>query len=77
SPFPTLAQFIARSLHRTHLHAGIIFATLFPLNHLKGHFPAARDSFHHRFFIPAFMIASEIICDDTYSNKLWCVVEQG
>ena len=23
------------------------------------------------------MIASKVICDDTYSNKLWCVVGQG
>ncbi|KDQ09976.1 hypothetical protein BOTBODRAFT_178534 [Botryobasidium botryosum FD-172 SS1] len=31
----------------------------------------------HRLFISAFMIASKIICDDTYSNKSWCVVGQG
>ena len=23
------------------------------------------------------MIASKIICDDTYSNKPWCIVGQG
>ena len=23
------------------------------------------------------MIASKIICDDTYSNKSWCIVGQG
>jgi hypothetical protein len=23
------------------------------------------------------MLASKIICDDTYSNKLWCIVGQG
>ncbi|KDQ16511.1 hypothetical protein BOTBODRAFT_106902, partial [Botryobasidium botryosum FD-172 SS1] len=77
SPSPTLAQFIAHSLHRARLHAGITFTSLSPLNHLKGHFFATRDSSHHCLFIPAFMIASEIICDDTYSNKLWYVVEQG
>ncbi|KAH9021012.1 hypothetical protein EDB85DRAFT_1872108, partial [Lactarius pseudohatsudake] len=26
----------------------------------------------HRLFISAFMLASKIICDDTYSNKSWC-----
>ncbi|KDQ06059.1 hypothetical protein BOTBODRAFT_121951, partial [Botryobasidium botryosum FD-172 SS1] len=73
----TLAQFIAYSLHCTRLHSGITFATPFPLNRLKGHFPTACDSSHHRLFISAFMIASEIICDDTHSNKLWRVIEQG
>ena len=24
-----------------------------------------------------FMLSSNIICDDTYSNKLWCIVGQG
>ena len=23
------------------------------------------------------MIASKIICDDTYSNESWCIVDQG
>ncbi|KAG8909740.1 hypothetical protein FRC01_006750, partial [Tulasnella sp. 417] len=42
-----------------------------------GRFPAARGSSGHRLFISAFMIASKVICDDTYSNKSWCVVGQG
>ncbi|KDQ13592.1 hypothetical protein BOTBODRAFT_33598, partial [Botryobasidium botryosum FD-172 SS1] len=77
SPSPTLAQFIAYSLHRTRLHSSVTFAALFLLNRLKGRFPAARGSSGHRLFISAFMIASKIICDDTYSNKSWCVVGQG
>jgi hypothetical protein len=28
-------------------------------------------------FLSAFMIASKVICDDTYSNKSWCIVGQG
>ncbi|KAF8756586.1 Cyclin, N-terminal domain [Rhizoctonia solani] len=40
-------------------------------------FPAARGSSGHRLYISAFMIASKVICDDTYSNKSWCVVGQG
>ncbi|GLB37739.1 putative cyclin [Lyophyllum shimeji] len=31
----------------------------------------------HRLFISAFMIASKVICDDTYSNKSWGIVAQG
>ncbi|KDQ07966.1 hypothetical protein BOTBODRAFT_38408, partial [Botryobasidium botryosum FD-172 SS1] len=77
SPSPTLAQFIAHLLHRTRLHSSVTFATLFLLNCLKRCFPAARGSSGHRLFISAFMIASKIICDDTYSNKSWCVVVQG
>ncbi|KAI9442101.1 hypothetical protein BJY52DRAFT_1194778 [Lactarius psammicola] len=25
----------------------------------------------------AFMLASKIICNDTYSNKSWCIIGQG
>lgn len=28
-------------------------------------------------FIAAFMMASKNLCDDTYSNKSWCVVAQS
>ena len=28
-------------------------------------------------FLFAFMIASKVICDDTYSNKSWSIVGQG
>ncbi|KAJ7865898.1 hypothetical protein B0H14DRAFT_3442703 [Mycena olivaceomarginata] len=44
---------------------------------LKAHFPTARGSSGHRLFISAFMIASKVICDDTYSNKSWSIVAQG
>jgi hypothetical protein len=44
---------------------------------LKAHFPTAKWSSGHRLFILAFMLASKIICDDTYSNKSWCIVGQG
>jgi len=55
----------------------VTFCALFLLSRLKGRFPAARGSSGHRLFISAFMIASKVICDDTYSNKSWCVVGQG
>jgi hypothetical protein len=54
-----------------------VFTALFLLARLKERFPAARGSSGHRLFISAFMIASKVICDDTYSNKSWCVVGQG
>jgi hypothetical protein len=30
-----------------------------------------------RFLDCSFLIASEVICDDTYSNKSWSIVGQG
>ena len=74
-PSPTLAMFIAYALHRTHLHASVTFATLYLLQCLKAQFPAARGSSGHRLFISTFMLASKVICDDTYSNKLWSIVD--
>ena len=38
SPSPTLAQFIAYSLHCTHLHQSVTFSALFLLNHLNDRF---------------------------------------
>ncbi|KAG1897518.1 uncharacterized protein F5891DRAFT_957020, partial [Suillus fuscotomentosus] len=31
----------------------------------------------HCLFISAFMLASKVICDDTYANKSWSIVAQG
>ncbi|GJJ08459.1 hypothetical protein Clacol_002677 [Clathrus columnatus] len=77
SPTPPLANFVAYALHRTRLHASVTFTALFLLSRLKSRFPAARGSSGHRLFISAFMIASKVVCDDTYSNKSWTVVGQG
>ncbi|KAF8526048.1 hypothetical protein BU17DRAFT_74392 [Hysterangium stoloniferum] len=77
SPTPTLAIFVAYALHRTRLHQSVTFTALFLLSRLKSRFPAARGSSGHRLFISAFMIASKVVCDDTYSNKSWTVVGQG
>ncbi|KAI0026837.1 hypothetical protein K488DRAFT_91802, partial [Vararia minispora EC-137] len=40
--------------------------------------PTVPSATHARsyFFISAYMLASKIICDDTYSNKSWCIVAQ-
>ncbi|KDQ57145.1 hypothetical protein JAAARDRAFT_178726 [Jaapia argillacea MUCL 33604] len=76
-PSPPLARFIAYALHRTRLHASVTFAALYLLQCLKVRFPAAQGSSGHRLFIAAFMIASKVICDDTYSNKSWTIVGQN
>ncbi|KAI9639767.1 uncharacterized protein MKK02DRAFT_40092 [Dioszegia hungarica] len=76
APTPTLAHFIAYALHRTRLPSIVTFAALLLLNRLKTRFPAARGSSGHRLFISAFMIASKVICDDTYSNQSWGIVAQ-
>jgi len=72
-----LPHFIAYALHRTKLHSSVTFAALVLLQRLKARFPTARGSSGHRLFISAFMIASKVICDDTYSNKSWGIVGQG
>ncbi|ESK97315.1 alternative cyclin pcl12 [Moniliophthora roreri MCA 2997] len=72
-----LPYFIAYALHRTKLHSSVTFACLVLLQRLKARFPTARGSSGHRLFISAFMIASKVICDDTYSNKSWTIVAQG
>lgn len=64
-----LPNFIAYALHRTKLHSSVTFAALVLLQHLKARFPMACGLSGHHLFISAFMIASMVICDDTYSNK--------
>lgn len=76
APTPTLAHFVAYALHRTRLPSIVTFASLLLLQRLKTRFPAARGSSGHRLFISAFMIASKVICDDTYSNQSWSIVAQ-
>jgi len=72
-----LPHFIAYALHRTKLHQCVSIAALVLLQRLKARFPTARGSSGHRLYISAFMIASKVICDDTYSNKSWGIVAQG
>lgn len=73
-----LPHFIAYALYRTKLHSSVTSATLILFQWLKARFPTAHGSLAgHRLFISAFMIASKVICDDTYSNKLWSIVCQG
>ena len=72
-----LPFFIAYAFHSTKLHSSITFAALVLLERLKARFPTARGSSGHRLFLSALMIASKVICDDTYSNKSWSIVGQG
>lgn len=74
--FQTL-YFTAYALHRTKLHSSVTFAALVLLQHLKAHFTTARGSSSHHLFLSAFMIASKVICNDTYPNKSWSIVGQG
>src|SRR4051812_48523189 len=73
---PTLSRFIAYALHRARLSHFVILAGLLLLRRIKIRFPACRGSNGHRLFITAFMIASKVVCDESYSNKSWCVVAQ-
>jgi hypothetical protein len=72
-----LPYFIAYALHRTKLHESVTIASLILLQRLKARFPTARGSSGHRLYVSAYMIASKVICDDTYSNRSWSIVAQG
>ena len=72
-----LPYFIAYALHRTKLHPSVTFASRVLFRRLKAQFPSAWGSSGHRLFVSAFMLASKVICDDTYSNKSWSIVAQG
>jgi len=53
------------------------FCCALPPTAPEGPFSGCQGSYGHCLFISAFMLASKIICDDTYSNKSWCIVGQG
>ena len=72
-----LPFFVAYALYHTKLHFLVMFAALVLLQRLKARFPTTHDSSGHHLFISAFMIASKVICDDTYSNRLWSIISQG
>ena len=72
-----LPYFIAYALHRTKLHSSVTSVALVLLQYLKARLPTARGSSGHHLFLSAFMIASKVMCGDTYSNKSWLIVGQG
>ncbi|KAF8263567.1 hypothetical protein EI94DRAFT_1875857 [Lactarius quietus] len=53
------------------------FRSSLPPSAPEGTLPCCGGYSGHQLFISAFMLASKIICDDTYSNKSWCIVGQG
>ena len=73
---PRLAHFVAYALYRTRLPMLITYYGLFLLKRLKIRYPVARGSSGHRLFFSAFMIASKMVCDDSYNNKSWVIVGQ-
>ncbi|WFD44263.1 hypothetical protein MPSI1_002929 [Malassezia psittaci] len=74
---PRLALFIAYALYRTRLPMMVTYYALVLLRRLKIRYPVARGSSGHRLFIAALMLASKMICDDSYNNKSWTIVGQG
>lgn len=74
---PRLAYFIAYALYRTRLPVVVSYHALIILKRLKERYPAARGSSGHRLFIAAYMLASKMVCDDSYNNKSWTIVCQG
>ena len=72
-----LPYFIVYALHWTKLHPLVTFVALVLLQWLKARFPTTQGSLGHRLFVSAFMLASKVICDNTYSNKLWSIIAQG
>ncbi|KII83520.1 hypothetical protein PLICRDRAFT_180298 [Plicaturopsis crispa FD-325 SS-3] len=71
-----LFLFIAYALHRTKLKECVTHALLVLLQRLKARFPTVRGPSGHRLSICVSMIASKVMCDDTYSNKSWSMVAQ-
>ena len=53
------------------------FTPLYLLQGLTTGFIVTRSSSRHRLFISTFMIAFEVIYDDTYSNNSRCTVNRG
>jgi hypothetical protein len=47
------------------------------LERLKLCYPSARGNSGHTLFISALLVASGVLCDDTYSKASWSVVSQG
>lgn len=77
SSVPRLAHFIAYALYRTRLPLVVTYYALVLLKRLKTRYPVARGSSGHRLFISALMLASKMLCDDSYNNKSWTIVGQG
>ncbi|KAF9232728.1 hypothetical protein BU15DRAFT_15701, partial [Melanogaster broomeanus] len=60
--------------HRTKLHPSVTLAVLLNITMSEG---TAHDTSCHQLSLSAFMRASKVICDSTYSNKLRSIVDRG
>ncbi|KAG1857038.1 hypothetical protein DFJ58DRAFT_659236, partial [Suillus subalutaceus] len=47
------------------------------IQQLKVCIPTAQGSSGHCLFISVFILASKVMCDNTYPNKSWSIVAQG
>ena len=47
----------------------VTFASLVFLQQLKACLPTTWESSGHQLFVSAFMLASKVICNNTYSNQ--------
>ncbi|KLO05488.1 hypothetical protein SCHPADRAFT_808302, partial [Schizopora paradoxa] len=63
--------------NRSRLPPSVTYTALALLHCLKMRFAHAPGSSGHQLFLSAFMLASKVVCNDTYSNKSWAVVGQG
>ncbi|KAJ7157033.1 hypothetical protein C8R43DRAFT_883675 [Mycena crocata] len=66
-----LHHFIAFILWRGNMHDSVVFGALILLQRLKSRFPAARGSSGQRLFLAAYIVASKVLCDSSYSNSNW------
>ncbi|KAJ3520667.1 hypothetical protein NMY22_g12651 [Coprinellus aureogranulatus] len=71
APQIRLPHFIAYVIYRTKLHESIAIVALLLLQRLKDRFPRSRSAEGHRLFLTAYVIASKVMHDETYSNKSW------
>ncbi|THU88841.1 hypothetical protein K435DRAFT_679112, partial [Dendrothele bispora CBS 962.96] len=71
-----LPIFIVYALPLTNLHASVMFASLSSAPAPEGLFPTAQGSLSHYSFILVLMIASKVICNDTYSSKSRSIITQ-
>ncbi|KAJ7821165.1 hypothetical protein B0H13DRAFT_2377531 [Mycena leptocephala] len=66
-----LPHFIAFVFHHSKLHIDVLYTALVFLERLKIKFPAANGCSGHRLFITAFMLASKVLNDESYTNSAW------
>ncbi|KAA1474038.1 hypothetical protein DENSPDRAFT_764190, partial [Dentipellis sp. KUC8613] len=69
-------RFIAHALRRAQLPPRAVFAALYFLQCIKEAWPPAHGTYGLRAFIPALMVASKMICEESYTITEWCTIAQ-